>query len=358
MRGGRLAAGLFLAAACLGAQTPTPTAPSKWETLPIAAYDTDTGYGLGVKTFLLNRLQRQESLDVILFASTKGERWAKVVVSHPDFGTREGTIFPLALDLKVDYDRMTHSHFYGVGNRSKSSDFETFNKEPLLVEGTASHAFSHRILLQAGLRYRWVRNSRFVAGGLLETLGGGSAGLVQGASAFLNLRYDTRDSYLVPTRGWVLEGEWEDSPGGALGDESDRESTLTVRRYFRLPVLRTVLALRARLQDLSGQGLPVQTLLSLGGGDTLRGYAQDRFLGTASALANLELRFPLVGRLGAVAGYDAGKVWDGLRKANLGDWPGNPDLGLRFYMHTFIVRLDLGLGREGTGLYLNFDQIL
>jgi hypothetical protein len=31
--------------------------------------------------------------------------------------------------------------------------------------------------------------------------------------------------------------------------------------------------------------------------------------------------------------------------------------GLRYYMDTFIVRLDVGLSDETTGLYLNFGHI-
>jgi hypothetical protein len=31
--------------------------------------------------------------------------------------------------------------------------------------------------------------------------------------------------------------------------------------------------------------------------------------------------------------------------------------GLRFYMNTFVVRCDVGFGKETTGLYFNFGQV-
>jgi hemolysin activation/secretion protein len=101
----------------------------------------------------------------------------------------------------------------------------------------------------------------------------------------------------------------------------------------------------------------VQVLLPVGGNQTLRGAPQDRFLGRSTAVVNAEIRFPLWRRLGGVAGLDAGRVADSARNLSLRHWPASPVLGLRFRMDTFIIRLDLGFGRETTGFYLNFGQL-
>lgn len=42
--------------------------------LPIVTYDSDIGFGAGLKCFALNLLDSKESFDLILFGSTKGER--------------------------------------------------------------------------------------------------------------------------------------------------------------------------------------------------------------------------------------------------------------------------------------------
>ena len=110
------------------------------------------------------------------------------------------------------------------------------------------------------------------------------------------------------------------------------------------------------MQTLSGSNLPVQVLLPIGGNNTLRGYPQDRFLDKTSIILNAEIRFPIYWRLGGVFGMDAGKVWSSIGKINLKNWSDNPVFGLRFYMDTFIIRLDVGLGKETTGFYLNFSQ--
>jgi hemolysin activation/secretion protein len=118
-----------------------------------------------------------------------------------------------------------------------------------------------------------------------------------------------------------------------------------------------VLAARIGLQGLAGGDLPVQMLLPIGGNKTVRGLVQDRYLDRVSAVANLEMRFPVFWRFGGILGYDAGKVWHSFRELDLARWATNPVAGLRFYMDTFVVRLDVGFGNETTGFYLNFGHI-
>jgi len=120
---------------------------------------------------------------------------------------------------------------------------------------------------------------------------------------------------------------------------------------------KTVFALRFRGQNLFGEGLPVQALFPLGGNQTLRGSPQDRYLDKSFLLLNAEVRFPIVWRLGGVVGWDAGKVWPSLGRFDLKGWASNPTFGLRLAMRTFIVRLDVGLGKDSTGVYFNFGQL-
>jgi hypothetical protein len=90
---------------------------------------------------------------------------------------------------------------------------------------------------------------------------------------------------------------------------------------------------------------------------TLRGSPQDRYLDKSHLILNAELRFPIYWRFGGVCGIDTGKVWPSLSRADLHAWVANPTVGLRFYMKTFVVRMDIGLGKESTGLYFNFGHI-
>jgi hemolysin activation/secretion protein len=118
-----------------------------------------------------------------------------------------------------------------------------------------------------------------------------------------------------------------------------------------------VVATRTSLQVLRGSDLPITVLLPVGGGGTLRGYPQDRYLDKVAALANIEFRFPIVWRFGAIAGLDLGKVWNDVGELNIKNWAVNGVLGLRFYFDTFVVRADVGISNETTGFYLNFGHV-
>jgi outer membrane protein assembly factor BamA len=328
------------------------------EGLPILMYDTDVGFGFGAKAFFLNCLGRNESFDLTLFQSTKGERWYRFVFSLPDFERRQGTLYPLALDLVVDYDKYIKNNFFGVGNMSSFSDREYYTREPLDISVALSRGFTSSLVGQVGWRYKTVGNFNFSEESRLRSLPPAlNASRVSYASVFFSLRYDTRSSYINPSRGSVLQGDAEVVPHSGLENVKFTHLSAWAQHYTELFIPKTVLAVRLGMQALMGSDLPVQVLLPIGGGSTLRGSPQDRYLDKVSAVANAELRFPIFWRFGGVAGFDFGKVWGDLKDFDLHRWAANPVLGLRFYMNTFVVRCDVGFGKETTGLYFNFGQV-
>lgn len=330
----------------------------KLEGLPILSYDTDTGLGYGVKGFFLNYLRMNESFDMIAFNSSKGERWYRLVFSIPDFELRQGKVYPLSFDLTVDYDKYLKNNFYGIGNRSSEADRETYSKEPIEILGMLSRGFTREIVAQVGLKYRTVRNSGYEQSSLFTR---SLPAINQGRSSAMTLvgsvRYDSRDSYVNPSRGEVAELALEIGGSWLLGDYSLTTTTLALQTYHVLFYPKTVFAAKLWGQAVGGSNLPIHVLATAGGNRTLRGYSQDRFLDNASIGVNAEVRFPIYWRLGGVLGIDVARVFSSPATMTLADWAYNPVAGLRFYMDTFIVRADVGFGRETTGFYLNFGQL-
>ena len=331
---------------------------STTEFLPIITYDTDVGFGYGAKIFGLNHFRRDESLDLVLFNSTKGVRWYRLVFSIPDFELRQGKIYPWAIDLTIEYDKWNSNNFFGIGSSSRFEDKETYTQEAFNVSVAVSRGFSSLVVGQIGLRYRTIRNSDFSAESHFVLLRPDlNAARVTVASLYATFRYDARDSYINPTQGLVLEGEAEFGPKTLPSNVAVSRLGMSVQTYTLLLPSKTVLAARVEIQGLLGNDIPVQMLLPIGGNTTVRGSVQDRYLDIVSALANVELRFPLFWRFGGVVGFDAGKVWPKLSRFDFERWATNPTVGLRFYMDTFVVRLDMGFGKETTGFYLNFGHL-
>lgn len=331
---------------------------SESEFFPIVSYDTDAGFGYGAKAFLLNHAGENESFDLVLFNSTKGERWYRFVFSMPDFELRQGTVYPLAFDLTVDYDKWMSNSFFGVGNRSAFSSREIYTREPLEITAGVSRGFTEHSVLQIGMRYKAVKNSNLPdSSNIIDPSNPLNTSRATTHSLFAEYRFDSRDSYVNPTRGVLLQGELEFAPNGGLGNVPLKRIGSTVQYYSTLFYPKTVFAFRAKWQTLGSGNVPVQMLIAVGGNQTLRGSPQDRFLDKTSAVINSEIRFPIVWRFGGVFGFDAGKVWSSPNKMDLGRWASNPVAGLRLAMDTFIVRMDLGFGHETTGFYLNFGHL-
>jgi outer membrane protein assembly factor BamA len=352
---------VFLYATACFAATPdslNTVGAHKLEFLPIFSYDTDAGFGYGLKSFFLNYLQWDESIDVVVFNSSKGERWYKIVFSVPDFELRQGKVYPVALDLTVDYDKWIDYNFFGVGNTSSYAGRESYSREPMEITLALSRGFSGSLVGQMGLKYMMVRDFDFQPDSRLENLPPAlNVGRISYISLQAVLHYDSRNSFINPSRGVVFQGEVERAPACGATNVGFTRFGLWLQSYCPVFTQNTVFAARGGLQDLEGDDLPVQVLLPIGGGSTLRGSTQDRYLDKVSALVNVELRFPIIWRFGGILGYDAGKVWGSPGQIDCTRWASNPAAGLRFYFDTFIVRLDVGFGKESTGFYLNFGQL-
>lgn len=327
------------------------------EFFPILMWDTDIGFGYGAKGFLLNPLGLSESFDLTAFNSTKGERWYRFVFSLPDFETRQAKIYPLAFDLTIDYDKMIANNFFGVGNASRYADRVAYTREPIEISLALSRGFTTTTVGQVGLKYATVRNSPPAVQEGKPIPAGLDVGRASYVSIFGNVRYDSRDSFIHPSEGIVLQAEAEYAPKAGAGTVSFTRVAGWFQYYAVLFQPKTIFAFRFGGQNLFGADLPSQVLLPLGGNKSLRGSPQDRYLDKSHLLLNAEVRFPLIGRLGGVVGLDCGKVWPSLGRIDFRGWAANPTFGLRYYMKTFVVRMDVGLGADATGLYFNFGHI-
>ena len=243
-----------------------------------------------------------------------------------------------------------------IGNASVFADREFFTREPLDASIALSRGFSRVLVGQLGVRYRAVRQSGFDPAGTMVRVPG-AQGRASYTSVFGTLRYDSRNSTVHPSTGVVVQADCEFAPAPEPAHTPFSRYALTAHGY--IPVITPDIILAGRLTGsmIDGASISPHFLLSIGGNGTVRGSTQDRYLDRVAATFNGEARFPVYKRLGGVVGIDAGRVWTSVRDMGVSSLSTNPTLGLRFIMETFVVRLDVGLGRETTGVYFNFGQL-
>lgn len=193
----------------------------------------------------------------------------------------------------------------------------------------------------------------------------------------LALSVDTRDFEPDPNSGAYAElsGEYGTK---ALGSQYQYMRLMLSVRGFYSPIPRyadLVLAVRG-LYEIQTAGTPFfsESLLpfidddhsGLGGLKTLRGYAQNRFVGPIMALTNYEVRwtfskFHLLRQgvaLIAVPFLDMGRVFDNVGQTTLGGWKRAQGGGLHIaWNEATVIIIDYGFSDEDSGLYLNFNHM-
>ena len=323
---------------------------SEIELFPILNYDSDAGFGYGGKGFLYNFLGGEESFDITLYNSTKGERWYRVVFSTPDIQRRQGTKYPIAFDLTFDYDKWINYKFYSTYYNYQSgtnTDFsENYVREPIELTAMFSRGLAKDFVAELGARFKNISCYNFDSTGLLQYR---TQTDVKYLSLIFNFRWDTRTNFINPQNGFVLEIDNEYSPDLLKHGNSFYKLGILEQHYITLFKPNIVWANRIILQFITD--VAYQLKIPLGGNNTVRGLPQDRYLSTSTALINSEFRFPIWKRVGGIAGVDIGNG------NTTPKWIINPVIGLRFYMDNFVVRFDVGFGSESTGIYFNFGHI-
>ncbi len=153
----------------------------------------------------------------------------------------------------------------------------------------------------------------------------------------------------------ILNGVYGNATFVRLNVESNEYISLSGRRTLKDPTKdETVLALRTLLGATKGKQ-PFSEQFFIGGGDTLRGYRDDRFWGKYEFLSSIELRQPLAPRFTGVLFTDLGDAWGGpYSNVNINSFQQSGfhlhigvGLGIRVITPLGALRLDYGFGDEG-----------
>ncbi len=326
---------------------------TKLEWMPLANYDSDLGFGFGTKGFYLNPFDHDESFDLILFASTGGERLIRFTFSYPDIETRQGTEYPLAVDFLIDINPLTITYAYST-NMLQSKDYDAKYRDiPILLSLVFSRGFSEEFVGSAALRYNYLSydkfNPRHDAVALYDD------DVYSAPSIFLNLFLDKRDSHIRPTEGYKLSAETELYLTDF--DPSERFTRImTEAAYYKKFLNYFIFATRIQYNTYLESSPPFQLQHKLGGNKTLRGYPRYYFRGRSTLLSNTEIRVTLPYNLGLIMGADAGKAWD-TTPDNLKDAASNFISGLRYFFKTFVVGFDLGFSENHIGAYFSFGHL-
>lgn len=235
---------------------------------------------------------------------------------------------------------------------NNATEFAFYDDRRYGVSLTYGHPFTDDLRGFVTLRHDQIdisqdRNSTFTPLGL-------GAGSINGIT--LNAIYDTRDDLFNPHLGTFASAGV--SHAGLGGNFNFTKYTAEVRHYIPLADRHTI-ALRGWYGTVNGSSIPGSEFFFAGGVDTLRGYIQNRFVGTEFLVFNAEYRFPLgnIKFLNGAVFADYGNAWfPGVTPSRLRLDGG---VGLRIVFPSLglgVIRVDYAFSEEGGRASIGIGQ--
>ncbi len=293
--------------------------------MPSIGYVSDYGLiaGVGFNRYHLREgYQPYYSLfDANFMASTRG-----LFLTRIQYNRTETLGMPVRSDFDLHGNRQLYSTFFGIGNDT-AFDSDQYDDDYYYYESLSfGLAYEGRIpllknndrrfdaLLHLGAAYDIPRNvdeDRFLAeqqpsgfdGGLLNHIGTG-------------LKYDSRDSELDPTRGFYSRLDWQVMNRMWFSDYDMHRLNSKFSAHHTISWLDDLrLAGRVGFSQVFGD-IPFWRYPAIGGENTIRGYAVDRFRGEGRLYYNFELRKwlfdveSIMMRFGAHLFTDGGRIID------------------------------------------------
>ena len=244
--------------------------------------------------------------------------------------------------------------YFGIGPETEGGDPILINADYTLIRERVLRKISKDLFVGFEFDFQRLYRSEFERPPIPEPLGAeGSGNLGLG----IGLVFDNRTNVLNERDGLFAEIAYLNYNPAWGSAYRFNGIYWDVRKFIPMNTDKSqVLAIQGAGSFLSGD-VPFNQLALLGGDMLMRGYYLGRFRDKNYMAAQAEYRFlpfPFSKRLGAAAFLGAGGVSPTPGAFNLSNFQIAGGAGIRFLLFPqkdIYVRLDLGITREGTGIY-------
>ncbi len=247
--------------------------------------------------------------------------------------------------------------FFGIGNNTPESAEELYTAKWFGMALDTYRRVWESFSAGPSLYYdHWTLsdvqpNGELSSGRITGTAGGTTFGV--GAVA----RWDTRNNIFSPTRGWYLQAMFRSSSRNMLSDFDFTYATVDLRWYT--PVSEHSSFAAQAVTTTTAGAPPFYRLAALGGENTMRGYYLGRYRDRKVLACQGEYRFPVLWRIRGAAFAAMGDVASTMSQFNLHDVKFSGGCGLRYVLDDeegIAIRVDMGFGRQTSGLYITFNE--
>lgn len=168
--------------------------------------------------------------------------------------------------------------------------------------------------------------------------------------------YDSRDFIPNPYEGVYVKLQGYIFPKGLSSASTFYRVGFSIDYYHRM-WRGAILACDLFTEFNEGRFVPWTMLAELGGSRRMRGYYKGRYRDRDIAVVQVELRQKIYRRHGVVMWVGAGNVFESIGKFDFRHTLPDMGIGYRFeFKNRVNLRLDFGVGRNGTGINFNINE--
>jgi hypothetical protein len=296
--------------------------------------------------------------------------WSRGTFAQATFELPTLVNHKVTVGTQAKHQDFTRLSFYGVGPASQEANGTEYGLENSDYRAFASLRPWQRITAGGSLGYLQpvaIDEPRSATLPAIQQVFTGDAapGLVDRPS-FLHgdiyVDVDTRNHRDRPTSGGDYRATFTTFSDRTFDRYNFQRVEAEASQFIPLLHENWVIALRARAAasyTADGNAVPLYLLPALGGGHSLRGYDDYRFMDRNAFLANAEYRWRVFGALDGALFYDAGNVAPRFGDLDFTHLKTAYGLGFRFHSdRTTFLRFDVARGSEGTQFVVSINESL
>lgn len=325
---------------------------------PVIAKSIETSWSFGLAgsaTFRLSKsdtVSRTSNLQSVVLYSLKKQFIA--AINGAEYFRNENYI----LNEQISYSSFPDK-IWGIGNTTPDSAMEHYSFQQYYVYLHLLRNLGHHFFGGVLYEMQHVYKINYISGGLFdqEHIAGRSGYFVSGLG--LSLTYDDRNDAFAPDKGNFAQVYFNHFDP-ILGSTYDYTNWVVDLRKFIRIYHKQVLALQAYSFSNIGAEVPLRSLASLGGANSMRGYYSGRYRDKQAFVFQAEYRMPIYKRIGMAVFASSGEVGHAINDFTLNGLKYAYGAGLRIRLtkkEKLNLRLDYGIGQgNNQGFYLQLGE--
>jgi outer membrane protein assembly factor BamA len=325
---------------------------------PVLTRSIETSWSFGVagsSTFRFSKndtASRTSNLQAIMLYSLKKQFVA--AINGAQYFKNEQYI----LNEQISYSSFPDK-FWGLGKHSPDSAEEDYNfKQYYIYLHLMRHLGNH---IYVGLLYEFqnLMEVDYKNGGVFDQqqIVGRNPYKISGLG--LSLTYDNRNNAFSPNKGSFAQIYFNHFAKAIGSDFAYTNLVIDLRKYFPIGK-KNVLAIQGYSFSNMGNEIPLRSLATLGGMNSMRGYYDGRYRDKQQLVFQSEIRHSFNKRFGVVGFGNFGDVGHNISDFTLKDLKYTYGAGLRYAIsksEKLNIRLDYGIGPgKNHGFYFELGE--